>query len=294
MNSPSPDRRLNAFRPDLADERLRGLVEASRFVAGHPAVVTAPVADVHSAPGAASGIDTQFLHGDGVLVFERKEGWAWVQGDRDGYVGYIAESALGNVNHRPTHVVSIPRSFVYPEAELKKPPLTAHSMGARVAVAEEVEKRGTRYAVLASGGAMIAKHLRPIGEPETDYVSVAETFAHTPYLWGGASGFGIDCSGLVQLSMFMAGRDAPRDTDMQAAGIGSPLDPAKGLKRGDLVFWRGHVAIMADSETIIHANGHTMTVSRETLTEAISRIEPLYGRPTGFRRPRAFHGSKWL
>jgi len=279
------DRRLNAFRPDLADERLKGKVEASRFVSGVPAVIVAPVADVHSAPDPSAGIDTQFLHGDDVLVFERRDSWAWIQGERDGYVGYVPEAALGAIGPMPTHVLAVPRSFVYPEPELKTPPHAAHSMGARFSVDGEVEKRGTRYALLASGGAVIAKHLRPIGEVTADYVSVTEKFLNTPYLWGGASGFGIDCSGLVQLSMFMAGHKTPRDTDMQAERIGSPLNPEDGLKRGDLVFWRGHVAIMTDTETILHANGYTMTVSQEPLAEAISRIEPLYGKPTGFRRP---------
>ncbi|WP_163272225.1 NlpC/P60 family protein [Chelativorans alearense] len=278
------DRRLNAFRPDLADKRLTGRVEAERFVAGEPAVIAAPVADLHSAPDVGAGIDTQLLHGEAIQVFERKDGWAWVQAARDGYVGYVDEAAAGRPLAALTHVVCVPRSFVYPEPELKAPMTTVHSMGARLAVTGEVEKRGTRYALLASGEAMIARHLRPIERHAEDFVSVAEQFLHTPYLWGGTSGFGIDCSGLVQLPMLMAGRNVPRDTDMQAEGIGAALDPEKGLKRGDLVFWRGHVAIMTDGAHVIHANGHTMTVSREPLGEAIRRIEPLYGMPTGYRR----------
>ncbi|WP_173934828.1 NlpC/P60 family protein [Chelativorans sp. Marseille-P2723] len=275
------DRRLNAFRPDLADERLAGQVEAERFVAGEEAFVSMPVVNVHTAPDRYSGMDTQLLHGDGVCVFERGAGWAWVQAARDRYVGYVEESALTQTQAASTHVVSVPRSFVYPEPELKTPPVTAHSMGARVAVVEEVENRGTLYAVLASGEAMIARHLLPVGAVFTDFVSVAEQFIHAPYLWGGASGFGLDCSGLVQLSMFMAGQRVPRDTYMQA-NIGSEVETE--VKRGDLVFWRGHVAILTDDENVIHANGYTMTVSREPLAEATRRIEPFYGRPVGFRR----------
>ncbi len=280
------DRRLHAHRADLADARLEGTVEAERFTAGTPARVSAPVIDVHSAPRADAGIDTQFLYGDTVRVFEQREGWAWVQADHDGYVGYVDATSLATDAAAPTHRVTAQRSFVYPEPELKKPAVAAHSLGAGVKVAGMVENRGTRYAVLSTGGAMFAGHLRAIDDHQDDYVSVAENFLHTPYLWGGTSGFGIDCSGLVQTSMRMTGQTVLRDTDMQAESIGILIEPGEnGLRRGDLVFWKGHVAIMLDHEMMLHANGNTMTVAREPLKDAIERIERLYGRPTHYRRP---------
>ncbi len=279
------DRRLNAFRADLADARLEGRVKAVRFTAGEPAGICVPVADLHSAPENTAGMDTQLLHGDTVRVFERRAGWAWIQSERDNYVGYVRETALASALPEPTHIVMVPRSFVYPDAEIKAPPVASHSMGARVTVRGEVERRGTSYSALASGGTMVTRHLRPIHQATNDFVSSAEQFLHTPYLWGGASGFGIDCSGLVQLSMLMTGRCVPRDTDMQAEAIGSPVEAEAGLRRGDLVFWRGHVAIMLDAENSIHANGHTMMVSCEPLEQAVKRIEPLYGKPVGYRRP---------
>ena len=161
-------------------------------------------------------------------------------------------------------------------------------MGSSVAVVDFAETRGTRYALLASGEALVAGHLEPVGSQAQDYVAIAEKFIDTPYLWGGTTAFGIDCSGLVQLAMRMTGRDVLRDSDMQAATIGAPIEPGpgfSGLERGDLVFWKGHVAIMTDPEAMIHANGHTMLVSREGLKEAVDRIGYLYGGPTGFRRP---------
>jgi cell wall-associated NlpC family hydrolase len=282
------DRRLNAFRPDLDDERLRGRVEAAQFSAGRPARVAAPVLDLRNAPRPDAGLDTQLLHGDDLLVFEEREGWAWVQSARDLYVGYAPSAALGPRSPTPTHVVTAPRTFVYREPDLKTLATACHSMGARFEVVGAQETRGTGYALLSTGEAVIATHLRPVGASTDDYVSVAEQLERTPYLWGGASSFGIDCSGLVQLSMRMAGGDVRRDTDMQAATIGAALeigDDLKGLRRGDLVFWKGHVAIVLDGENIIHANGHTMSVSRERLDAAVERIAYLYGLPTGFRRP---------
>jgi cell wall-associated NlpC family hydrolase len=282
------DRRLNAFRPDLADSRLRGQVEAVRFEDGRPARVVLPVADMRPEPRGDAGIDTQLVFGDDVRLFEQRCGWSWVQSVRDGYVGYVPDATIAPGEGQPSYLVAVPRSFVYCRDDLKAPRIEALSIASAVEVTGFSETRGTRYAALASDGFMIAAHLRPIGEFAADYVGVAETLEHAPYLWGGTSGFGVDCSGLVQLAMRMAGRTVLRDTDMQERSIGEPIDPGPGhshLRRGDLVFWRGHVAIMADEHTAIHANGNTMMVSRETLAKAIARIAPMYGEPTSFRRP---------
>ena len=281
--SSSLDRRLYAYRPDLADLRLKDQVQAERYVEGEVATISVPLADLRPAPDLARGIDTQLLLGETVRVFERNEGWAWVQAEEDGYVGYLPEHILTQAA-APTHWISIPRTFVYPEPELRKVPLHALSLGSRVTVTGEAETRGTRYRLLSTGGAIIAKHCVPLGEEvHADYVAIAAEFLNTPYLWGGRSGFGIDCSGLVQLAMMMAGIKAPRDSDMLAS-FGREISQ-DALKRGDLVFWKGHVGIMEDEETLLHANGHTMTVARENLKAAIERIGWLYDRPTGFRTP---------
>lgn len=279
------ERRLNAWRADLADDRLRGKVAAERFVEGRQAIVAAPVADIRSAPSSEAGMDSQLLLGDEVRVFEEAGGWSWMQAARDGYVGYVLSSTLAADLARPTHMVAAPRSFTYSRDDLKSPRVRTLSMGCGVTVTGWSENRGTRYAMLESGGAMVAGHLLPVGEFAGDYVAVAETLEHTPYLWGGTSGFGLDCSGLVQLSMRMAGIDVLRDTDMQERSVGTRVDSAAGLKRGDLVFWKGHVAIMVDGHGVIHANGNTMLTSREPLAAALARIAPAYGEPTSYRRP---------
>jgi cell wall-associated NlpC family hydrolase len=276
------DRRLNAFRPDLADEALRGQVEAERFVSGEADRIAVPVAALRPSPDSACGIDTELLLGETVRVFERKDGWAWVQADQDRYVGYLPETQLGEPEE-VTHLVCVPRTFLYPEPELRRPPVASLSMGSRVRIIGEAETRGTRYLTLADGTALIASHCLPMGEAVNgDYVAVAARFLETPYLWGGRSGFGIDCSALVQLALMMVGRSAPRDSDMQAA-IGTAI-PREELRRGDLVFWKGHVGIMEDGETLLHANGHTMTVARENFEAAVQRIGWLYSQPTDYRR----------
>jgi len=280
------DRRLNAYRPDLADQALQGQVEAERFVVPQPAMIAAPVVPLRPRPDLTAGIDTELLIGEAVGVLERKDGFAWVKAASDGYVGYLPESALAP-SQQLTHVVCVPRTFVYSGADLKFPMRRALSMGSRLSIVGEVETRGMLYLLLSDGDAVIARHLRALSDAALgDYVDVAARFIETPYLWGGKSAFGIDCSGLVQLSMAMVGEAAPRDSDMQAENLGIVID-RDALRRGDLVFWKGHVAIMEDERTLLHANGHTMSVARETLEGAIERIGWLYGQPTGYRRPIA-------
>ncbi|MEZ0002524.1 C40 family peptidase [Sinorhizobium fredii] len=279
------DRRLNAYREDLAEERLRGLVEAKRFVEGTPATVSAPVTPLRARPDLACATGTELLYGERARVLDVADGWAWVKSDLDGYVGYVPQNAIGEPGAPATHIVSVPRTFAYRGADLRFPQAFALSMGSRLIVVGEAETRGTRYFLLDGGLAIIANHCAPAGNPiGDDYVAIATRFLETPYLWGGRSGFGIDCSGLVQLSMQMVGGNAPRDSDMQASGLGSVIDRDE-LRRGDLVFWKGHVAIMENETTLVHANGHTMTVAREGLEDAIRRIGWLYGEPTGYRRP---------
>lgn len=280
-----PDRRLNAYRADLAEESLRGTVDVPRYTSGSPAQISAPVAGLRARPDVSVGIDTELLFGEHVKVLDRADGWAWIKAGSDGYVGYLPEASLSAFGGAATHVVAVPRTFAYTGADLRTPAAFQLSLGSRLTVVGDSETRGTRYLTLEGGQSVVAGHCAPIDRPiSDDYVSIATRFLETPYLWGGRSGFGIDCSGLVQLSMMMAGRQAPRDSDMQANGLGSPIKREE-LRRGDLVFWKGHVAIMEDSGTILHANGHTMTVAREGLEAAIERIGWLYERPTGYRRP---------
>ena len=279
------DPRITPARADLAAAHLKGKVDAPRFVEGEPRVVIDTSAPLRRVPRHDAALATEALYGERVIVYDIDgEGWAWGQIESDGYVGYLPETAIREGAEAPTHVVVPQRTFLYPEPELRKPHAAILSMGSLVRVTGTAEARGNHYVVLEDGRAIFAKHVQPIGDNRGgDFVDVALRFLETPYLWGGRSGLGIDCSGLVQLALSMTGRAAPRDTDMQAAGLGQPIERDE-LKRGDFAFWKGHVAIMEDPETIVHANGHTMTVARENFDGAIERIGWLYERPTGYRR----------
>ncbi len=288
----SLDKRLNAFRSDLASIKLKGKVEASKFVDGKPGAICAPVANLKGSPDLTSNTDHQLLLGEEVHIFEQANGSAWVQSKRDGYTGYIDVSAIATDVPTPNHTVCVPFTFHYPQAELRQPPLATLSMGSRVIVCGEESVRGTKYLLLEDGGAIIEKHLRAVGEFDDDFILVCEQLLNTPYLWGGSSGLGIDCSGLVQLSMRQCVREILRDSDMQASTLGEEIEPGENysnLQRGDLIFWRGHVAIHKGSvhrvPHIIHASGHTMSVAAEPLVPALERIEYLYEKPIGFRRP---------
>lgn len=278
----SLDPRRHAFRPDLADAGLTGQVEATRFVTPIGRQVAAPACALRRHPRADAPLDTEAVHGDRVRVFDTTEdGWSWVQLEADAYVGYVRSEALRDLGPAPTHRVVVPRTFVYPSPDVKAPPASWLPMGAEVAAALH-DPRFMRV----DGGFAIARHLAPLSLPAPDYVAVAEMLTGVPYLWGGRTAGGIDCSGLVQLAMRVAGRAVPRDSDMQERELGTPLATNGELRRGDLVFWKGHVGMMRDGTTLLHANGFHMLVASEPLAEAAARTEASSGSLiTSIRRP---------
>lgn len=270
------DPRLNACRPDLADLALKGQVEAARFVAGEDLRVATPTAPLRRTPSAEAALETEALRGERVRVFETTaDGWSWVQLAADRYVGWMPRGALADLGAEPTHRVSALRTFTFAEPDIKSRPLVALPLGAAVTVVGEAEDRNARYALIEPAGAVVMQHLVPLDERAADWTAVAERFVGTPYLWGGKTGLGIDCSGLVQIALEACGITAPRDSDMQEASLGAllPLDAGiPPLRRGDLVFWKGHVGVMRDAETLLHANSHHMAVAAEPLAAALDRI----------------------
>jgi hypothetical protein len=259
------DRRVTPARPDLAAAHLRGPIEAPRYAEGRAMQVVEASAPLRRAPAPDAPLETEALLGETVVIYDVSEGWAWVQLDRDHYVGYLPLAALGRRSDL-THRVAALRTHVYPGPSIKHTPLMALSLGALVAVAAHEGD----FAVTADGRFLWARHLADVNSRERDFVAVAEKFLHAPYLWGGRTSEGVDCSGLVQAGLTAAGVAAPRDSDMQEASLGDPIPSAPA--RGDLVFWKGHVGVMRDPASLIHANGWHMAVVSEPLAEARARI----------------------
>lgn len=281
------DRRLHPVRLDLAALDYQGRVEAERFVEGEVLQVTADRLAMRPDPRPDCPIDTEVLCGEWVTVYEKTaEGWAWGQLDTDGYVGWISSDGLGPVK-AATHRVRALRTYRYPGPDLKFPPLGVLSIGSKVTVVGEAETRGLTYALLSDGSAVVAKHVIGLDDVEKDWVGVAEEMLGTPYLWGGRTSVGLDCSALVQLAAQAGGIDIPRDSDMQEhnAGHEIPHDDPSAFRRGDLVFWKGHVGIVTAPNMLLHANGFTMTVAYEPLDSAIARIAATeWGAVTNARR----------
>jgi len=277
------DPRLTPARPDLAAKYLEGRIEAKRFVTGEAFEISDSIAPLRGAPSSDAMLLTQALMGERVTIYDRNgEGFAWGQLNSDGYVGWLPDRALARPAAAPTHKITALRTFAFPGPSIKLPPVDTLVMGAAVTV---IRDDGV-FAVTRGGWYLPRQHVGPFDRHVDDFVAVAEQFAATPYLWGGKSSLGIDCSGLVQVSLNAVGMGCPRDSDMQEDGLGRALDAAesKKLRRGDLIFWKGHVAIARDAGTIVHANAHHMATTIENTSEAIARIKAAGSEITAIKR----------
>jgi cell wall-associated NlpC family hydrolase len=277
------DPRLTPARPDLAAQYLKGRVAAARYVTGEEFEISDAIAPMRGGPSSGAMLATQALKGERVTIYDRNgEGWAWGQLKNDGYVGWLPDRALARPVAVPTHKVTALSTLAFPGPSIKLPPAATLPMGATVAVIREEH----RFVLTREGWYLPLQHISLVDRNARDFVAVAERFVGTPYLWGGKASLGIDCSGLVQVSLNAAGTACPRDSDMQQNGLGKPLDigESKNLRRGDLIFWENHVAIVRDADTIVHANAHHMATAIEPTGEAIARIKAAGSEVTAIKR----------
>jgi len=278
------DPRVTPARADLAAKELQGKVRAARYVEGRTREVVEPQAPLRVEPRPDALLSTEALKGERVTVYETDaEGWAWGQLAADGYVGWLPANALAEPGAPPTHKVTAPRTFAFPGPSIKLPPLEALPFGAQLAI----ERTHGRFAVTQSGAYVPDIHLAPVDVYEADFVAVAERFLGVPYLWGGKTTLGLDCSGLLQIALTACGIACARDSDMQEAALGTPIgasaDPS-AFRRGDLIFWNGHLAIVRDEASLLHANAFHMAVAIEPIADAVGRIRDAGSAVSSVRR----------
>jgi cell wall-associated NlpC family hydrolase len=273
------DKRVPPARPDLAAAHLQGKVEAASFVSGTRQQVGRGRTPLHAEPDSHSMRQSELLFGEIFTVYEVKNGWSWGQVQNDSYVGYLHNACLVDTSTQPDHRVTALATPLLPSCDVKSVFYDMLPLGAVV----KIGARNKGFAHLAGGGFVFEGHLAPLGEHATDFVSVAERFMGVPYVWGGKTAAGLDCSGLIQTSLQAAGISAPRDTDMMEKALGIPVERDQ-IQRGDLVFWKGHMGVMLDGKRLLHANAFHMEVFEEALDQAIARIADAAGPVTSIKR----------
>jgi len=283
-SSTTLDHRRHPYRDDLAADYLRGQVSAARFVEPVTARVVRETLSIQARPEPGAMQISELLFGEDVAVYEQRDGWAWIQGQLDGYVGHVRLDGLSfDEAAPPTHLVSARLSHLFRDPTIKDPPVGRVTLGARVKI---VAVEG-RFAVLADGRHIMTNHIRPIDAPEADIVAVALRNLGAPYLWGGRSSLGLDCSGLIQVAVQALGGTPPRDSDMQRDELGQDVaKPADmhDLQHGDLVYFPGHCMIADGADHLIHANATHMMVTREPVETVFARTRGGYGSVTNVRR----------
>jgi cell wall-associated NlpC family hydrolase len=276
------DKRLTPARADLAAAHLKGQVDAPRYVEGAAAMVYVGRTSLRARPSDAAAQDSELLFGEGFTVYDRKDGWAWGQAVNDLYVGYVDEKALTRPFARQARISALVAP-VFEGPDLKRAVFDLLPMNSAVAVL----KRDGDYVNIEDDLYVHQRHLAP--ETQKDFAAIAERFLGIPYVWGGRTWAGLDCSGLIQTALQAVGKTCPRDTDMQEKALGEAVafergDVAPKVRRGDMIFWKGHVGVMLDETRLLHANAFHMMVEVEPLSEAVARIAKIAGPVTSVRR----------
>lgn len=249
--------------PDVVERALADEIGAMRYVEPRTLECVAPRAPIRRDADTHAEAVSELLFGEAFEIADVKDGFALGRCRHDRYIGWVAFDALALPGAEPTHRITVRRAPVFGDASIK----AAVSMELPFAAAVSGTIDGNFFA-LAGGGFV---HRRHVEAAPKDRFAAAALFMGAPYLWGGRSPDGVDCSGLVQQALAAEGIALRRDTDLQREQ-GEAVNFAARAP-GDLVFVPGHVGMLLEGDLLLHANAHWMAVVAEPLADVLGRLE---------------------
>ena len=224
-----------------------------------------PLSNIYKKPNAFSEVTSQILYGEKFKIISKNKNWIKIKVSFDNYTGYI-KNKYYTKDHQPTHKIFTLKANIYNKQKNKTKNFLPFA--SRISMINENKK----FVEFEKDKWINKKDIKKINHIEKDYLKVLKMFLKIKYLWGGKTYRGIDCSAILQLFFYYNNKFYPRDTKDQIK-YSAKKNRSKVFKKGDIIFWKGHVAVCINAQKLIHAYGPEKKVLIMNIKETINRIE---------------------